>query len=61
MDEKKQRTFFFADFTVPTRTSTVMDLNQVSLCQRTSRGQYGIGYRGPEVEIGPETMFNGVF
>ena len=63
--KKKTANILFADGSTRTYTDFNGDgfLNPgFQVPKNLTDAQYGgIGYRGPEVEIGPETMFNGVF
>ena len=63
--KKKTANILFADGSTRTYTDFNGDgfLNPgFPVPKNLTEAQYGgIGYRGPEVEIGPETMFNGVF
>lgn len=63
--KKKTANILFADGSTRTFTDVNSDgfLNPgFAVPKNLTDAQYGgIGYRGPEVEIGPEQMFNGVF
>ena len=63
--KKKTANILFADGSTRTYTDFNGDgfLNPgFPVPKNLTEAQYGgIGYRGPEVEIGPESMFNGVF